>query len=121
MPGSKKYYSYIIIILMLFVTLISCINFSGEHYGLSKDDYNFITKETIGGKLDYRTTLDSANTYTFNDKQYNYQQMALLMWGSSVRKMGLNNRHDAINLYEEITGVKLTSDERKALLAGFEK
>ncbi len=121
MISERKYKAQYIITLVFVLLFAACSVFSGSRYGLSEEDYNYISRETIGGKLDYSSTLDSAQIYTFNDRQYSHRQMALLMWGSSVRKIGVKNRHDAINLYEGITGAKLNAEDRKALLAGFEK
>lgn len=121
MVSGKKSRIFPLCIILALISIAGCGIFSGSRFGLSQEDYNFVAKETIGGKLDYTNTLDSTQTYSFGDRQYNHRQMALLMWGSSVRKMGIRNRHDAINLYEEISGAKLNAEDRKALLAGFEK
>ncbi len=106
---------------VLLTGIAACVGFSGKYYGLDKEDYDYIKKESSGGgALDFSSKLDSTRTYTFNEKQYNYRQMALVMWGNSVRDLGVKNRHDAVSLFEEIAGTKLAIDDRKALIAGFE-
>lgn len=88
---------------------------------LSTEEY--IKKETIGGKLDFKKVLDSegeGNTLLVYDGiAYNSKDYSILLWGQAVKRLGVKSVKDAIILWESIYEREMTTSEKKALKNGF--
>ena len=82
----------------------------------------YIKKETIGGKLDYRSVLkDQDQVIDHKGVRFNKNDYHVFLWGESVGALGVESTDKAAKLWEEIHGQKLTSPQRTALRIGFEK
>jgi len=51
---------------------------------------------------------------------YNRRDFGLLLWGATVKKLGVRNADEALELYEEIRSEELDDPGRRALRRGFE-
>lgn len=51
---------------------------------------------------------------------YNKKDFSILMWGASVRKIGIKDFSKAQNIWEQINSKKLTEPELNVLKKGFE-
>lgn len=88
---------------------------------LSTEDY--IKKETIGGKLDFKKVLDSegkGNTLlVYEGMAYNSKDYSILLWGQAVKRLGIKSVKEAITLWESIYEKEMTTPEKKALTNGY--
>ncbi len=84
----------------------------------------YIKKETIGGKLDFKKLLESeghgSSLQLFDGIAYNPKQFSILLWGQAVKKLGISSVKDAIKLWENIYNIEMTTPEKDALTKGFE-
>ncbi len=86
------------------------------------DPIEYIKKESVGGKLDFNLALEKENKqfYLIDNIAYNKKDFGILLWGASVKSLGISTYKDAAELWEEIHKRKLTGPEKKALKNGFE-
>jgi hypothetical protein len=83
------------------------------------DTLNFIKQETsTGGRLDFSKGLEQ-KFYLFDGIAYSPKDMALFLWGTAVKKLGIKSPEKAIQLREEILEKEMTQPEKKALTNGF--
>lgn len=82
----------------------------------------YITKETINGKLDFNKFLESEKSvlFLYNGIAYNKKDFAILLWGRKVNLLGISSSEKAIKLWEQINNREMTTPEKKALQKGFE-
>ena len=87
------------------------------------DTIEYIKRETLGGKLDFRSVLKNPGEVITHDSgvRFNKKDYYVFLWGQAVSEMGFESTADASNLWEEIHGKKLTGPQRTALKIGFEK
>ena len=86
------------------------------------DRIEYIKKETIGGKLDYRSVLSNPDQVVdHKGVRFNKNDYYVFLWGESVGELGIESYDKAAKLWEEIHAHKLTSPQRTALRIGFEK
>lgn len=107
--------------LIIISTVVFAQNLNPDKHELM-DVIEYIKRETIGGKLDFKAVLKNpgevithSNGVRFNKKDYH-----VFLWGQSVRKLGFTSSDKAANLWEEIHGEKLTIPQRTALRIGLE-
>lgn len=81
----------------------------------------FIKAETIGGKLDFNKVLEKEDQqfFLYDDVAYNKKDFAIFLWGQTVHQLGVSSVTNAVSLWEEIYGRKLTAPEEVALKKGF--
>lgn len=103
------------------LVLFFCASFC---FAQKQDLKKTIKEESIGGSLDFTKTIEekysSAPFIRFGDILYNKKDFAILFWGAKVKYLGVESLDEAIKLWEEIHGKKLTKPENKALKTGFE-
>ena len=108
------------------LTILSTVMFAqnrGKQHDALADTIEYIRKETLGGKFDFRSVLNSpaevirhSNSVAFNKNDYH-----VFLWGRAVSDLGLESTDQAARLWEQIHGKKLTGPQRTALKIGFEK
>ncbi|MGY6648560.1 hypothetical protein [Wenyingzhuangia sp. IMCC45574] len=83
----------------------------------------YIIEESIGGKLDFKKVLEAdgkANTLiAFDGVAYSVESYAILLWGQSVKKIGIGSYKKAKSLWEKIYQKKLSKYQTKALKKGY--
>ena len=86
-----------------------------------EDPIKYIEKETIGGKLDFFKALEKENQtfYNLGSVIYNKKDFSILLWGQSVKKIGIGSEKKAIKLWEKIHKRKLSKPEMRALKNGY--
>ncbi len=86
-----------------------------------KDPVAYIKKETIGGKLDFNLLLEkeTQGLFIYDGVAYNKKDLAIYLWGKSVKNLGISSSKKAAALWEEINKRPLTDPEKKALTSGF--
>ena len=84
---------------------------------------DYIKKETLGGKLDFTSVLKGSDNFPIDHKgvRFNRNDYYVFLWGEAISDLGLKSSEEAIGLWEEIQGKKLTGPQRTALRIGFEK
>jgi len=82
----------------------------------------YITTETIAGKLDFNKILENEKSvlFLYDGVAYNKKDFAILLWGRKVKLLGISSSKKAIKLWEQINGREMTNPEKKAILKGFE-
>lgn len=80
------------------------------------------TESKEGGKLDFKSRFEKHEGafIAFDGVMYNKKDFSILMWGASVRKIGIKDFSKAQNIWEQINSKKLTEPELNALKKGFE-
>lgn len=75
-----------------------------------------------GGKLDFKNQVEKYESafIAFDGIMYSKKDFTILMWGASVKKIGIKDFSRAQNIWEQINNKKLTEPELKALKKGFE-
>jgi hypothetical protein len=112
------------------ITIISIIGifFTTLTFGQVKDSLSkaedpieYIRKESIGGKLDFKVTLEKEKKgfYLYDGIAYNQKDFAIFLWGQAVKRLGIPTRKKASKLWEEINKRELTKPEKNALTRGF--
>lgn len=88
---------------------------------LNPDPIVYIKKESIGGKLDFAKSLEkqSQSSYQINDVTYSKKEYAIYLWGKKVKQLQIKPVETATDLWQEIYKNKLSTSEKKALLAGY--
>lgn len=83
----------------------------------------YIKKETLGGKLDFRSVLnDSVSVVVYHKGVgFNKNDYYVFLWGQAVSDSGLSSSEYAAKLWEEIHNQKLTMPQKTALMIGFKK
>jgi hypothetical protein len=91
----------------------------------SKENEEFIRKETIGGKLDFKKILiakgNGNKLIVANGIAYNTDQFAIYLWGKAVQEVGLKTLKEAQTLWESINKREMTAPESNALKNAFKK
>ena len=83
----------------------------------------YIKRETLGGKLDFRSVLNDSLSVVIYHKGvgFNKNDYYVFLWGQAVSDSGLSSSEFAAKLWEEIHTQKLTMPQKTALMIGFEK
>lgn len=83
----------------------------------------YIKKETLGGKLDFRSVLnDSVSAVVYHKGVgFNKNDYYVFLWGQAVSDSLLPSSEYGARLWEEIHDQKLTMPQKTALVIGFEK
>ena len=79
---------------------------------------DYIKKETIGGKLDFKKLYIG---YGEENAEYKVYLYSVSTWAYAVKDLGIENRRDIIKLWEEIHKRKMTKDEKKAIDLGLKE
>ena len=89
----------------------------------STDTIEYIKRETIGGKFDFRYILKNPDVVIVHDDgtRFNKNDYYVFLWGRAVSDLGLKSTDNAARLWEQIHAQKLTNPQRTALKIGFEK
>jgi len=108
--------------LIIITTVMFAQNLDKEK-GKATDTIEYIKRETLGGKLDFRSVLESPGEVITHDSgvRFNKNDYYVFLWGEAVSDMGLGPTSSASNLWEHIHGKKLTGPQRTALKIGYEK
>lgn len=104
------------------IEIVNQIMGSGKQTEEIKDPEEYIKKETIGGKLDFKIALEKETTPFFlqDGVAYNKKDFAIYLWGKKVKMLGISSAKKAAKLWEEINNRELTTPEKKALEKGFD-
>lgn len=108
-------------LLTVFITVLF-INI-GTSQTVEQTPTEFIKTESIGGKLDFKKTLEEegkANTFhLFDGVAYSSRGYALILWGKAVNRLGISSLKEAAALWESIYASELSKADFKALKKGF--
>ena len=93
-----------------------------DRYGLSGEEYDYVVAETVaGGRLDFATALEAeVELFEFGDTLFNRRDMALVMWGGAMKRLGVTSEEGAIALYEQIQSASASDPEREAIRIGYQ-
>ncbi|MBO2011009.1 hypothetical protein [Hymenobacter negativus] len=82
----------------------------------------YIRKESVGGALDFKKSLekDEHAFFLYGSFAYNKKDFSIFLWGKKVKNLGLASSKEAVKLWQEIYNHQLTAPEEKALVRGFE-
>ena len=84
----------------------------------------YIKNESIGGNLDFKKVIESEGNgnslLAFEGIIYNPNDYSILLWGQSVKQIGIKSVKEAIQLWESIYQREMTKPELKALKTGFD-
>jgi len=82
----------------------------------------YIRKESVGGALDFKKTLEKDEHAFFLQGSYAYSKkdFAIFLWGKKVKTLGLASSEKAVKLWQEIYAHPLTAPEERALVRGFD-
>lgn len=81
---------------------------------------DYIEKETIDGHLDFNKLLEQKDQsfFLFEGVVYNKNDYAILIWGNSLRRLGIKSAKKAKNLWEKIHQNELNNFQAAALKKG---
>jgi hypothetical protein len=82
----------------------------------------YIRKESVGGTLDFKKSLekDEHVFFLYGSYAYNKKDFSIFLWGKKVKTLGLASSEKAIKLWQEIYIRQLTAPEERALVRGFD-
>ena len=108
---------------VLFIILSSIICSSSFAQSSDNNAVDYIKAESIGGKLDFNKKLEEEGKknqlLVFDGVAYNAEDFAILLWGQTVKRLGIRSFKDAAELWETIYKQELTDPDKKALKKGF--
>lgn len=78
----------------------------------------YIKKETIGGKLDFKKLYVG---YGEENAEYKVYLYSIATWTYAVKDLGIEKKDEIIKLWEEIYKRKMTEDEKKAVDLGLKE
>lgn len=111
----------ILSVVALLFTSLSFGQTKVEKQGKDADLLEYIEKETIGGKLDFKMGLEDNKMYVYNGIGYNKKDFSILLWGQAIKRLGIPSLKKVTKLWEEINKRSLTGPEKRALIRGFEE
>jgi len=83
----------------------------------------YIKNETIGGKLDFKKAIESEGSgdslFEFEGIVHNPNEYSIILWGQTVKRIGIKSVNEAILLWESIYQREMTKPEKKVLKIGF--
>jgi hypothetical protein len=99
--------------------LLSSLSFNAQEQKI--EDY--IKVESIDGKLDFKKQLikegKKNKLLIYEGVAYNFESYSILLWGKSVKSLGINSYKEAISLWKKIYKKELSKTHKKALKKGF--
>lgn len=119
----------ILIVMLFFVSGLSLAQTAGNTDVSTKIEteenkaiVDYIRKESVGGKLDFKKFLEEKDTpfIRLGNTLYNKKDFAILLWGKAVNTIGIKKLEEAISIWKEINKRKLSEPELKAIKTGFE-